>query len=196
MLSVAALGDAGAGDVVLRDQQFAQASAPNGSCMPIGVTAAGELVFPWECREVIERERGPVSLDLSMPPKTSVSSQTVSSQTVSSQSVSSQIVSTPSLPNPAAGEPTVGKTAAAGDGAKKQPSAQGTEPEHVATIPGAAAPPSAAGPTFEPMERHPQVKRLASSRRQLDPRGTIRPAIPPGTPQPASPPRTRSLPPG
>jgi hypothetical protein len=182
MLSLAALGDAGAGDM-LRNQQVAQASSPSGSCMPIGVTAAGELVFPWECREVIERERGPVSLDLSMPPKTAVSSQTVSSQPVSNQPAS----------NPLAGsEPTVGKTAAASDGAKKQPSTQATvqEPEHVATIPSGAAPPPA-GPTLEPTDRHSQVKRLASGRRQSDPRAP-RSAIQPSAP----PPKTRPSPPG
>jgi hypothetical protein len=181
MLSLAALGDAGAGDMP-RNQQVAQASSPSGSCMPIGVTAAGELVFPWECREVIERERGPVSLDLSMPPKTAVSSQTVSSQSVSKQSVSNQPASNPL----AASEPTVGKTAAASDGAKKQPSTQATvpEPEHVATIPGGSAPPPA-GPTLEPMDHHSQVKRLASGRRQSDPRAP-RSAI-----QPSAPPKTR-----
>jgi hypothetical protein len=28
--------------------------------MPIGLTARGDLVFPMQCRELIERERGPV----------------------------------------------------------------------------------------------------------------------------------------
>ena len=208
MLFVAALGDAGAGEMVLRNQQVAQAASPNGSCMPIGVTAAGELVFPWECREVIERERGPVSLDLSMPPKTSVSSQTVSSQTISNQAISSQAIPNQTISNqavssqamssqPAASEPTVGKTAAVGDGARRQPSAQGAMPEseHVATIPAAAAPTPSAGPILEPMDRHPQVKRLASGRRPLDPRPTARSAIPPAPPPPL-PPRTRALPPG
>ncbi len=43
------------------------ASAKNpsaGNCMPIGLTASGELVFPWDCREVIEKQRGPVSLSV------------------------------------------------------------------------------------------------------------------------------------
>jgi hypothetical protein len=30
---------------------------PQGSCMPIGLTASGEMVFPILCRELIERER-------------------------------------------------------------------------------------------------------------------------------------------
>jgi hypothetical protein len=32
--------------------------APPGSCMPIGLTASGEIVFPIQCRELIERQRG------------------------------------------------------------------------------------------------------------------------------------------
>src|ERR1700716_4110133 len=34
---------------------------PAGGCMPIGLTARGDLVFPMQCRELIERERGPIS---------------------------------------------------------------------------------------------------------------------------------------
>jgi hypothetical protein len=33
---------------------------PAGGCMPIGLTARGDLVFPMQCRELIERERGPI----------------------------------------------------------------------------------------------------------------------------------------
>jgi hypothetical protein len=35
-------------------------NVPAGGCMPIGLTAGGDLVFPMQCRELIERERGPV----------------------------------------------------------------------------------------------------------------------------------------
>ncbi len=35
-------------------------AVPPGGCMPIGLTARGDMVFPMQCREVIERERGPV----------------------------------------------------------------------------------------------------------------------------------------
>jgi hypothetical protein len=31
---------------------------PPGGCMPIGMTASGEMVFPIECKAIIERERG------------------------------------------------------------------------------------------------------------------------------------------
>src|SRR6266480_934443 len=31
---------------------------PPGGCMPIGMTTAGEIVFPIQCKEFIERHRG------------------------------------------------------------------------------------------------------------------------------------------
>src|ERR1700716_1935018 len=31
---------------------------PPGGCMPIGLTASGEIVFPIQCKEFLERERG------------------------------------------------------------------------------------------------------------------------------------------
>jgi hypothetical protein len=34
--------------------------APAGGCMPVGVTARGELVFPMQCKGLLERHRGPV----------------------------------------------------------------------------------------------------------------------------------------
>jgi BA14K-like protein len=33
---------------------------PPGGCMPIGMTASGEMVFPIQCEGIIERERGKV----------------------------------------------------------------------------------------------------------------------------------------
>jgi hypothetical protein len=36
----------------------ASVDVPPGGCMPIGLTAAGEIVFPIQCKEFIERERG------------------------------------------------------------------------------------------------------------------------------------------
>jgi hypothetical protein len=164
IVSAVAVGDAGAGEAGLRGQQFAQAKSSNVSCMPIGVTAAGELVFPWECREVIERERGPVSVDLSMPPK-----ETALSQPPQTQSPQSQ--------------PAAGKAAAINDGPKGQPASQSAEPQHVATIPDAGATPLAAGLVAEPVDRRPQAKRLASSRRPFDAKGSRAP-VQPGAPQP------------
>jgi hypothetical protein len=34
---------------------------PAGGCMPIGLTAQGDLVFPMTCQELMERHRGPVA---------------------------------------------------------------------------------------------------------------------------------------
>jgi hypothetical protein len=42
-------------------------AVPTGGCMPIGLTASGEMVFPLQCRELIERQRGPVAV-ASTPP--------------------------------------------------------------------------------------------------------------------------------
>ena len=39
-------------------QPSAKEDVPPGSCMPIGLTASGEIVFPIQCRELIERHRG------------------------------------------------------------------------------------------------------------------------------------------
>ena len=36
----------------------AKEDVPPGGCMPIGLTASGEVVFPIQCKEIIERERG------------------------------------------------------------------------------------------------------------------------------------------
>ena len=75
MFSAVAICEADAGETILRNVHVAQMNQPTPpsssgvSCMPIGLTARGELVFPWECREIIERERGPVSADISAAPK-------------------------------------------------------------------------------------------------------------------------------
>jgi hypothetical protein len=34
---------------------------PSGGCMPIGLTASGEIVFPIQCKELIDRHRGAVA---------------------------------------------------------------------------------------------------------------------------------------
>src|SRR6266567_3659422 len=46
---------------LLASGAFAQTdNVPPGGCMPIGLTARGDMVFPMQCRELIERERGPI----------------------------------------------------------------------------------------------------------------------------------------
>jgi hypothetical protein len=39
-------------------QPSASDDVPPGGCMPIGMTTAGEIVFPIQCKEFIERHRG------------------------------------------------------------------------------------------------------------------------------------------
>ena len=41
-------------------QQQKSEGLPTGSCMPIGLTARGDIVFPWECPKLIGKPRGPV----------------------------------------------------------------------------------------------------------------------------------------
>jgi BA14K-like protein len=41
---------------------------PPGGCMPIGMTASGEIVFPLQCRAIIDRERaGPAEQKAAVP---------------------------------------------------------------------------------------------------------------------------------
>jgi hypothetical protein len=73
-LSAFALDASRADDANTRSLQFAQMTQskpehqPAGACTPIGLTANGEIVFPWECREIIEKQRGPVSVSLPTAP--------------------------------------------------------------------------------------------------------------------------------
>jgi hypothetical protein len=39
-------------------ESSAKEEVPPGGCTPIGLTASGEIVFPIQCRELIERQRG------------------------------------------------------------------------------------------------------------------------------------------
>jgi len=73
IISVAPLFDALAQDASAQRLQLAQAGPaksehqPAGACTPIGLTANGDIVFPWECRETIEKQRGPISVSLPTP---------------------------------------------------------------------------------------------------------------------------------
>jgi hypothetical protein len=40
---------------------------PTGGCMPIGLTAQGELVFPMKCQALLERHRGPAHSQVPAP---------------------------------------------------------------------------------------------------------------------------------
>ena len=39
-------------------QPVNRTEVPPGGCMPLGVTASGEIVFPFQCKEFIEQHRG------------------------------------------------------------------------------------------------------------------------------------------
>jgi hypothetical protein len=62
VLLVAVCGTAIAQDAETTTPKPAEPSltvdVPPGGCMPFGVTAAGDLVFPIQCKELIERRRG------------------------------------------------------------------------------------------------------------------------------------------
>lgn len=73
-LSAVSLSASRADDASVRSLQFAQMTQskpehqPTGACTPIGLTANGDIVFPWECREIIEKQRGPVTVNVPTVP--------------------------------------------------------------------------------------------------------------------------------
>jgi hypothetical protein len=183
MLSAAAICDASAGEAVRRNVLFAQMDQPKqtdssranssgGSCMPIGLTANGELVFPWECRELIERERGPVSLDLSAPPKDSAKN--IAKDPAPNVPTAGELTAKPSLiVKPSSLEsPTV-------DAASKDHAVpQGSDAEHVGSIPDAGATsPAPAAAILRPADRRGLGKRSVA-RRQPDGNGPPTPVTP------------------
>jgi hypothetical protein len=54
----------GSGQGSVRTEAPKTDNVPTGGCMPIGLTARGELVFPMQCRELLDRERGAAPDDL------------------------------------------------------------------------------------------------------------------------------------
>lgn len=175
MFSVVAIGDAWAGETLLRSQQIAQMDSPKqgsssgGSCMPIGLTAKGELVFPWDCREIIERERGPVSVDLSMPSNEPTPKDPVAGEPAAKTAAKTALTTAP-------------KAASVNDTAsKEQAASQRAEPDHVATIPDTAVLPPQPSAAAELGDHRAQGKRVAIRRRvdTRDPRGPVQPVAAP-----------------
>jgi hypothetical protein len=118
-------------------------SLPAGSCMPIGLTARGEIVFPWECRELIEKQRGPVSEEIPNPSKDSVSKEPVAQEPIAQE--------------PVAQEPVAQQPAASAS----------TEPERVVARPDlSSARPKVTATDDQPPERHPPPKRLVRRQQQ------------------------------
>jgi hypothetical protein len=60
----------GSGQAGVRAEAPKADNVPTGGCMPIGLTARGELVFPMQCRELLDRERGPADGATSGAPQT------------------------------------------------------------------------------------------------------------------------------
>ena len=176
MFSVVAIGDASAGEMLLRSQQIAQmdsakqGSSSGGSCMPIGLTAKGELVFPWDCREIIERERGPVSVDLSMPSNEQTPKDPVAGEPAAKTAAAKTALTT--APKAASVNDTV---------SKEQAASQSAEPDHVATIPDTAVLPPQPSAAAELGDHRAQGKRVAARRRvdTRDARSPVQPAAAP-----------------
>jgi hypothetical protein len=64
---IAALNQTGVSEDNKKAQTKATEDAPAGGCMPVGVTAKGELVFPMQCKGLLERHRGPVDAQPVIP---------------------------------------------------------------------------------------------------------------------------------
>jgi hypothetical protein len=185
MFSAVAIGRAEAGETALRDQRVAQMGQPTSprsssvSCMPIGMTARGELVFPWECREIIERERGPVSADISAVPK---------------DTALRDAAKNPAPTEAVAREPAA-KAAASEDAASRdRPAPRNTEPDQVGTIPDTAPMPPNAAATVGPSDRRSLQPKRAAVRRQPDSKGPGGP-VQPSTSTTARPNRVARVPP-
>ena len=191
LLTAAAICDAHAEEMILRNPRFAQmdkpaqansspassspassspassaqgsssqASSSGGSCMPIGLTAGGELVFPWDCRAIIERERGPISTDISTLVKNAAKN-----------------------PAPSASvgrEPVATKAAAVDDAATKDQPPRNADVERVATIPDtAAAPPAPPPAAMGPLDRRHLLGKRLAIRARTDIKGPRAPIQPP-----------------
>jgi hypothetical protein len=187
LLTVAAICGAHAEEMmILRNQRFAQMNQPaqansspasssqgnsaqgssspanssGGSCMPIGLTAGGELVFPWDCRAIIERERGPISTDISTLLKNAAKD--------------------PAPSAPVAREPVAAKAAAVDDAATKDQTPRNADVERVATIPDtAAAPPAQPPAAIGPLDRRHLLGRRLAVRARTDVKGARSPIQPP-----------------
>jgi hypothetical protein len=57
---LAASGDASAQTTGTLGPSSDKDEVPPGACTPIGVTASGEVVFPFTCKAFLERRRGPI----------------------------------------------------------------------------------------------------------------------------------------
>jgi len=103
MLSAVPLCEVRAEEAIAQDHRPAQTQQKSeslriGSCMPIGLTARGEIVFPWECRELIEKQRGPVSEEIPKPSKDLVSKESAASSSPEPEQVAARPELSPAPP--------------------------------------------------------------------------------------------------
>jgi hypothetical protein len=59
--------ETGVSEVSLKAPTQEDDDVPTGGCMPIGLTAQGELVFPMQCQALLERHRGPLDARVPVP---------------------------------------------------------------------------------------------------------------------------------
>jgi hypothetical protein len=98
--------------VSLPDARAEEASAKTaGSCMPIGLTASGEVVFPWDCRAIIEKQRGPVSVNVP-PPSADPSTRDQAAEKPAAQQPEQSATAAPVQPQMAVATPPVQDTTA------------------------------------------------------------------------------------
>lgn len=99
----------------LSDARAEEPSAKSpGSCMPIGLTASGEVVFPWDCRAIIEKQRGPVSVNVP-PPSADPSTKDQAPEKAAAQQpeqTAASAVAAPAQPQMAVATPPVQETTA------------------------------------------------------------------------------------
>ncbi len=119
--------------------------------MPIGLTAGGEIVFPWECRELIEKQRGPISAAIPTQPKDA--SPTPATVPASAPETISEPGSKP-----------------ADEGVAKSAVPPASPPEPVAAAAEPSISPPAVVPATEPADRRGRRKKLAQPQQNRKPK--------------------------
>ncbi len=110
---------------------------PAGACMPIGVTTNGQMVFPLQCRELIERQHGPTS-----PASVELAAPAPSLQDTRTRKIGTNdniAASPPKQPEPSTSAPVANKIAEDNDRThgpySSKPETGQKIPEHVAAAP-------------------------------------------------------------
>ena len=111
---------------------------PAGGCMPIGVTANGQMVLPLQCRDLIERQGGPISPSASVE----LAAPTPAHQDIGTRKTGTNdniAASAPKQPEPLTSAPVADKIAEQNDKThgpdSLKPGTAQKDPEHVAAAP-------------------------------------------------------------